>query len=844
MTDSDTPPAGTQPATSPGAGFLAPYRVLDLSDHRGQIAGRTFAQLGADVVQVEPPGGSNGRRIGPFDDGGRSMYWAAYAAGKRSICLDDADPGDRRALLALVAAADFIVESRGPAEPARLSPAEIAAANPWAIHLLVSPFGMTGPKADWAATDLTLWAAGGPLLPTTLGDRPPMRIAVPQAWHHAAMDAVGGALVAHIARQASGRGQRVETAVQRSATQCTLSASLAPPIGHADYSIRPQYKGTKTKSVDMSGSGARTQRSKWPSRDGLLELHLAIGPAAGRFTNNFFAVMRERGALSEEFAGWDWMSIHHRIMADEVTQEAMEAMRAEVGAFLLNIGHEEAVELAISRKLLLAPVTTVADLAASRHLAARGFFRTATDAGGRSLALPGPFARTAAAGFADIPAAPALDGDGAAVRRDWLAEAPAGTAPPRPAAVAPAPAAPLAGLKVLDLAWVVAGPMIGRNLADFGATVVRMETAKRVDTARNMGPFPGGTFEPARSALFDNCNTGKLGLSLDLGRPEARAVVRDLAAWADVVVESFAPGQMDRWEIGYDVLRAGNPDLVMLSTSLMGHDGPWSALAGYGNIGAAMAGFQGLVGALDDLPIGPFGPYTDYIAPRFGLVVLLAALDARRRTGRGCRLDMSQSEAGMQFLASAFADFSATGRIARANANRDPDMAPHGVFPCLPDANGNPRWLALAVRDDAEWQRLAQAMGGAALAGDARFAALPDRQAHAAALEALVAGWTRDQEALALQDRLQALGLAAHIAANSEDLWADPQLQHLGHFVHQAHPLGPMTVEACRIALSATPAAPARPAPTVGGDNVQVLRGILGYDEARIAELAAAGALT
>ncbi|MEQ8740683.1 MAG: CoA transferase, partial [Hoeflea sp.] len=117
-------------------------------------------------------------------------------------------------------------------------------------------------------------------------------------------------------------------------------------------------------------------------------------------------------------------------------------------------------------------------------------------------------------------------------------------------APSPAPAAPLAGLKVLDLAWVVAGPMIGRNLADFGATVVRMETAKRVDTARNMGPFPGGTFEPARSALFDNCNTGKLGLSLDLGRPEARAVVRDLAAWADVVVESFAPGQMDRWEIG------------------------------------------------------------------------------------------------------------------------------------------------------------------------------------------------------------------------------------------------------------------------------------------------------
>lgn len=848
MSETAGPPAGT-PSPPPGqadrSGFLAPYRVLDLTDHRGLLAGRILAQLGADVVQVEPPGGSDARRIGPFDADGRSMHWEAFAAGKRGIVLD---PQDRQGLLALAAAADFIIESRAPGEPARLTSEEIAAANPWAIHVMVTPFGLTGPKAGWAATDLTLWAAGGPLLPTSLGDRAPMRISVPQAWHHAAADAAGGALVAHAARLRSGRGQRVEVSVQRSTTQCTLSASLAPAIGHADFSIRPNYTAGRRRSVDLSGSGARTQRSKWPSKDGLLELHLAIGPAAGRFTNNFFALMRERGALSDRFADWDWMTIQHRMMADEVTEADLEACRAEVATFLLGIGHDEAVELAIARRLLLAPAATVADLAESRHLAARDFFRSATAADGHRVTLPGPFARTAAEAFAPLRAAPAPDEHGDAVRAEWLAAA----APDRSGRAADAPAAPavsvpdrrpLAGLKVLDLAWVVAGPMIGRNLADAGATVVRVESAGRVETARNMGPFPDGEFNPARSALFENCNAGKLGLSLNLGQPEAQAVVRDMAAWADIAVESFAPGQMARWGIGYDSLSARNPALIMLSTSLMGQTGPWNRLAGFGNIGAAMAGYQYLVGPEDDLPIGPYGPYTDYVAPRYGLALLLAALDARRRTGAGCHLDLSQSEAGMQFLAAAFADHAATGRIARATANRDAHMAPHGVFPCLPAADGSPRWIALAARDDADWRALAGLLDDGA-ADDPALATLEGRKAQEAALEARIAAWTAGQAAEALQDRLQAAGVPAHLAAASEDLWTDPQLAHLGHWVAQAHPLGPMTVEACRFTLSETPAAPARHAPTVGGDNETVLRNFLGYDADRIAALAAAGALT
>lgn len=421
-------------------------------------------------------------------------------------------------------------------------------------------------------------------------------------------------------------------------------------------------------------------------------------------------------------------------------------------------------------------------------------------------------------------------------------------------------AAPFEGLKVLDLAWVVAGPVIGRMLADYGATVVRVESSQRVDTTRVMGPFPGGRIDPRQSGLFENCNAGKLGLTLDLASPGGQQVARDLARWADVLVESFSPGQMQRWGLGYETLRESNPGLVMLSTSLMGQTGPYASFAGYGNIGAAMAGFQQLVGWPGELPIGPYGPYTDYVGPRCAIVALLAALDHRRRTGEGCHLDISQAEAGMQFLAPQIADYSVTGRVAEHAGNRDPQMAPHGVFPCrVPwpsgsiagagqaadaDPAGVPGWVAIAVRSDAEWQALAALVGGEALAGDPRYASLVQRKANEDALEALIAQWTEPRSAHEIVESLQWLGVPAHVAACSRDMVEDPQLRARGHFVGVAHPLmGVSTVETTRYRLSETPGAPRRCGPTPGRDNEFVLREFLGYGDEEIASLEEAGVL-
>ena len=401
-------------------------------------------------------------------------------------------------------------------------------------------------------------------------------------------------------------------------------------------------------------------------------------------------------------------------------------------------------------------------------------------------------------------------------------------------------ARPLAGLKVFDLAWVVAGPVIGRALADFGATVVRVESSRRVETSRLMGPFPQGKSDVQQSVLFENCNAGKLGLTLDLSSSEGKAIARDLAAWADVLVESFMPGQMARFGLAYDQLKELNPGLVMLSTALMGQTGPQAMMAGYGNIGAAVSGFQMLVGNPGELPIGPFGPYTDYVGPRFALVALLAALDRRERTGEGAFLDVSQAEAGIEFLAPQIADYCATGRIAAGQGNRDQAFAPHGVF----RTRGADAWVAIVARDDAEWLRLAGIIGGAMLTSDPRFGTLASRKANEDALEQLVADWTATRDGSAIETELQAHGIPAYVVAASEDFVSDPQLIARGHFVRLPHPLmGETVFESARYQLSDTPAAYERSAPTFGRDNAYVLREILGYPPERVAALEAAGIL-
>jgi crotonobetainyl-CoA:carnitine CoA-transferase CaiB-like acyl-CoA transferase len=405
---------------------------------------------------------------------------------------------------------------------------------------------------------------------------------------------------------------------------------------------------------------------------------------------------------------------------------------------------------------------------------------------------------------------------------------------------------PLEGVKVVDFSWVVAGPVIGRALADFGATVVQVESSTRIETARWMQPFHGGKPGPENSALYETWNARKLGMTLDLQSEAGRNVARDLTRWADVVVESFSPGLMRRWGLDYETLRAEHPDLVMLSTSINGQTGPWASLAGYGNIGAALSGFQAMVGWPDRGPFGPFGPYTDYIGPRFSLAALLAAMDRRDRTGTGCYLDVSQVEAGVWFQAPEIADNADHGTVVERLGNADREHAPHGVFPVLLDENAyeGRRFVAIAVTSDDQWRALADAIGRPDLRDDPELASAAGRRARAVELESAVADWTSARHAAEVQEVLQTAGVPAHVSATSADFCSDPQLAHRGHLVRLPHPLhGESTVEGPRYMLSETPGVVRRAAPTFGQDNETVLKDVLGYDDARVAALTEQGVL-
>jgi crotonobetainyl-CoA:carnitine CoA-transferase CaiB-like acyl-CoA transferase len=319
-----------------------------------------------------------------------------------------------------------------------------------------------------------------------------------------------------------------------------------------------------------------------------------------------------------------------------------------------------------------------------------------------------------------------------------------------------------------------------------------------------------------------------------------REIFLDLVRWADVVTESFSPQAMRSLRLDYATLQQVKPDLIMLSSCLMGQTGPMANFAGFGNLAAAISGFFSLTSWPDRTPAGPFSAYTDYVSPRFTAMAILAALDHHRRTGEGQYLDQSQVESALHFLGPALLDYTVNDREQIPAGNRDPHMAPHGVYA----AAGDDRWIALAVQTEEQWQALCAVMQHPELPRNPRFATLTSRLAHQDELDAIITDWTRTREALDLETTLQEHGIAAGVVQRLYDLYDDPQLRHRGHFVQQEHPIhGAITVENSRFTLSRTPARSGRAAPTLGRDNHEVLGTILGYSAEHIAALEAQGVL-
>jgi crotonobetainyl-CoA:carnitine CoA-transferase CaiB-like acyl-CoA transferase len=812
--------------------MLSPYRVLDLTDNGALLAGQILGDLGADVIVIEPPGGAEARHHGPYHhdtpDTDRSLNWWALNRNKRSVTLDIESEAGRARIRELVATADFLLESLAPGYLASLGLGydALARINPRLVMVSITPFGQQGPKAGWAASDLTCMASSGVLLMTGDDDRAPVAVSVPQAYLHAAGEAAAGALIAHIGRERDGRGQHVDVSVQAATIMATQATVLSSAWGD-------KPTGRMAGGVNFGGIPLKFVN---PAKDGHVSVTFLFGSAIGPFSRRLMELMYEEGVVDAATRDKDWLNYTTLLVTgQEPISELMRCIDA-IGRFTSRYTRAELLDMAMRRSLLIVPVNSTADVVNSEQLAARDFWTGVEhDELGERVTYPGPFAKFGAKPITYRRRPPRLGEHTEEVAREQrpaAAVAPSNSATPR--------SLPLAGIKVVDFMWVIAGPWGVRYLADYGATVVHVESPTRIDTARTVSPFKDGVPGPARSGAFANINAGKLGLTLNLANPKAREIALRLARWADVVTESFAPGAMKKLGLDYDSLRVTNPGLIMISSCLNGQNGPQANLAGYGTMGAQIAGFGLLAGWPDRPPAGPAGAYTDYIAPKFTAAAILAALDHRRRTGDGQYIDFAQGEAAAQFLAPALLDCTVNGRAWERAGNASPDYAPHGAYPVA----GSDRWVAIVATNDDQWRSLCTVTGHRDWLADPRFATLEARLANRDALDTAIADWTVGRSVDDVERLLQSVGVPAHRLSSSEDLIADPQLVHRRHFLTVPHPeLGPVVIENSRMVFSATPANVTAPGPSFGQHNDEILRDILGLDGEAIIELVASGAL-
>ncbi|MFT7650232.1 MAG: crotonobetainyl-CoA:carnitine CoA-transferase CaiB-like acyl-CoA transferase [Candidatus Poriferisodalaceae bacterium] len=564
--------------------MLSGFRVLDLTDERGQLGGKLLSDLGADVVLVEPPGGSTSRQLGPFagDQPGvdRSLFHLAYNRGKQSLVLDLDDVGGRHQLLELVADADLLIESFEPGEldAIGLGRDVLAEANTRLVHVAITAFGTDGPKALWPASDITIAASSGYSSLTGDKDRAPMRVSVPQVFHHASADAAGAALAALYERDHhSGLGQFIDISAQHSHSVCSQSFLLCHP-GNSGAASRV------AGGIRLDGLDTKIQLL-WPCKDGQVSVTFLFGVSMGPFTRNLMEWVCEEGFCDEATRDKDWIEYGTMLYDGREPISEYERIKQILHDFFATRTKAELYEATFSRRLLIAPVTTIEELIDSEHFAARDFWQEADGGELGMVRLHGAFAKFSAAPLPNPPVGTPLGTlDPRAVwarPRDPQPVAPTG--PPRTGL-------PLEGLKVADFMWVFAGPWCSRNLADLGATVVRVESNSRLDTLRTAGNFQDDKIDPDWAVQFSNLNAGKKSITLDLSKPEGREVAIDLVKWADVTTESFTPKAMAGFGLDYESLREHRPDLIMTSSCLMGHYGPHASLAGFGTMAAAVSG--------------------------------------------------------------------------------------------------------------------------------------------------------------------------------------------------------------------------------------------------------------
>ena len=406
-------------------------------------------------------------------------------------------------------------------------------------------------------------------------------------------------------------------------------------------------------------------------------------------------------------------------------------------------------------------------------------------------------------------------------------------------------AAPLEGIRIVEMGQLIAVPWATKMLADMGAQVIRLESHQRLEDYRIDPVYQsgaGGDFWN-RGANFYEQNRNKLGITLDLGQKEGLSILRELVAISDVFVENFTPRVIKRFHLEYQDLRQINPDIIMVSSTGYGFTGPWSDFGATGPATEGASGLAYMTGYQDGPPVMPEIPYTDYTAAEHTVYAVMAALMHRLRTGQGQFIDISQTQTASSTVPEALLDFSVNGHIEPRMGNLHPSMAPHGCYPC----RGDDRWITIAVADDQQWRGLCQIFGQPEWLDDNRFVDMMGRWRHREELDRLLGLATRDWEAHELMGRLQTAGVAAGAVLDSKELLFN---EHLGerHFFevvnhHPSTAMPPLPYVGRPWKLLGTPAVSPKAAPLMGQHNQQVLGELLCHTEEELSALEELGVI-
>ncbi|PKB68643.1 MAG: hypothetical protein BZY82_00230 [SAR202 cluster bacterium Io17-Chloro-G3] len=845
---------------APPEEMLSPFRVLDLTEGGCLYCGKLLGDMGADVIKIEEPGGSPSRSIGPFWHDRvhpeKSIFWWAYNANKRSVTFDIESTNGSAAFLRLVEGADFVLDSFSPGYMGSigLGYQELSRINPRIIVCSITPFGQSGPKAHNAWSDLSVWASSGLAYLTGHPTRPPVGISfMHQAALHGGTEAAVACLIALYDRGRSGQGQYIDVSMQES----SYSAMTSWQEYWETSGIIPRRKSTfagvgRVFDPDINEI-TREARQLYPAKDGILMYDIQ-GGARNRLQSSRPVVewMREEGMAPDWLLKLDWSK---GFELNELSQETVQAVEECFVRFFQGKTKLEVMKRSVDDHFMVGPIHTIKDIATHPQLRSRGFFREVWHQELESnVTYCGPYVEASETPMSIRRRAPLIGehnqeilgqelGIGEKDLRALEAVKVASTKP-RPAKATGEPVTsqgprPLEGLKVVIAGHVVVGPLSGWILGLHGATVVRVDSHSRVDSLRVQRPFfPGQPRTINNGPYFANVNSSMLCVGVDWKLPTGKRIVDKLLRWADVVLENFSVGTMERLGFGYSTVSIDNPGVVYISTCMFGQKGPMSELVGLGSAGMAMAGFVHLTGwpDLDPNPLQTY--YTDYINYKQAAAAILGALEYRRRTGRGQYLDQSQVEGGIQYLSPMVMDWFSNGRSADRSGNRLPEAAPHGIYSCL----GDDRWCFIGVFDDSQWHGLQRAMDNPPWAAAEKFETAAGRKQYEDELDVLVPTWTITRAAEDVEAQLQAEGVPSSVVENSQDTRLDVQLNHRGFFRRIEHSvIGEHTYRGPCFRFSRTPDSQFA-GPALGEHNTEVCK-MLGMTDGEIEETVREGGL-